>query len=68
MSTIWAVTAVIAAASLAAIGLAALMLARHIYRGAMGIAGQPEPDLDPDATVVLPAEVLEPVLAGHPSR
>lgn len=66
MTTVWAVTAVIAAAALAAIGLAALLLARHIYRGAMGIAVPPE--LDPDSTVVLPAEVLEPLTTGHPGR
>jgi hypothetical protein len=61
VSTIWAAIAVIAAAALAAIGLAALLLARHIYRGAIGVADPP--DLDPDSTVVLPAEVLEPLLS-----
>lgn len=68
MSTTWVAIAVIAAAVLAAIGLAALLLARHIYRGAMGLAGSPELDSDPDSTVVLPAEVLDPLLTGYPGR
>lgn len=78
MPTFLAVSVFVGGLVLAAIGVAALALARHVYRGAMGLddSGESESDAEPEPEpAALPARARRPIVdlpqplaAGRASR